>query len=219
MGLSVTGPIHEKWFPLFLQTPWGFQSRARFTKSGSHFSCKPHGAFSHGPASRKVVPTFLANPMGLSVTGPLHEKWFPLFLQTLWGFQSRVCFTKSGSHFSCKPHGAFSHGSASRKVVPTFLANPMGLSVTGPLHEKWFPLFLQTPWGFQSRVCFTKSGSHFSCKPYPMALVILMPRALIFLRSVLRFTPRSSAARNWLPLVAASAAATSGRSNSTWKRS
>ena len=41
-----------------------------------------------------------------------------------------------------------------------------------------------------------------------------MSRSRIFLRSVLRLTPSSSAARIWLPRVAASAAESSGYSTS-----
>ena len=47
---------------------------------------------------------------------------------------------------------------------------------------------------------------------YPLVLTTWMSRSRIFFRSVFRFTPSRSAARIWLPRVAANAAVSSGTS-------
>src|SRR5258708_33126740 len=52
--------------------------------------------------------------------------------------------------------------------------------------------------------------------PHPLARITSISKSRIFLRSVMRLTPSRSAARIWLPRVAASAAGAFGLSNKVW---
>src|SRR5258705_8535559 len=69
---------------------------------------------------------------------------------------------------------------------------------------------LGSPFGAASGV--SKEVGQGYGRPQPPVRITWMSRSRIFLRSVLRFTPKRSAARIWLPRVAASAADNRGYS-------
>ena len=82
----------------------------------------------------------------------------------------------------------------------------------------------QRHWRRSLRTCAPKSTAmlRHSCTfrdPYRRPRAISTPRSWIFLRRVLRLRPRISAARTWLPRVAASVSWISGRSISSRTRS